>query len=262
MEGDMHQETGTQLVLMLPFLLMIGAYIWAGIISNRHHKTWPVTRYVYWTVGVICAAAAVVGPIANRAHGDFTMHMTGHLLLGMLAPLLIAIAAPITLILRTLNVKWSRRISRLLKSRFFQAVSDPVVATLLNVGGLWLLYTTDLYLEMHHSLVLHVLVHLHVFLAGYIFTVSMIYMDPTHHQRSFIYRCILLVFALGGHGILSKYIYAYPPAGVPRAQAEAGGMLMYYGGDAIDIVLITIFCYQWYKASRPRTTSPYQPQVN
>nr|WP_261134395.1 cytochrome c oxidase assembly protein [Bacillus sp. Marseille-Q3570] len=262
MEGHMHQETGAQIVLMLPFLLMIGSYICAGIFSNRHYKAWPVTRYVFWTVGILCAVVAVVGPIANRAHEDFTMHMTGHLLLGMLAPLLIAIAAPITLILRILKVKWSRRISRLLKSRFLHVLSDPVVATLLNVGGLWLLYTTDLYLAMQHSLFLHVLVHLHVFLAGYIFTVSMIYIDPTSHQRSFIYRGIVLVFALGGHGILSKYIYAYPPAGVPQEQAESGGMLMYYGGDAIDIVLITIFCYQWYKASRPRTTSTFQPQYN
>jgi len=29
-------------------------------------------------------------------------------------------------------------------------------------------------------------------------------------------------------------------------------MLMYYGGDAVDAVLIAIFCYQWFISARPR----------
>jgi putative membrane protein len=29
-------------------------------------------------------------------------------------------------------------------------------------------------------------------------------------------------------------------------------MLMYYGGDLIDAALITVFCWQWFTASRPR----------
>ncbi len=261
MHGHIHPSNNEQMMLMLPFLLLIDLYIFAGVFSNRHHHSWPLHRYFFWCFGVLSAAGAVVGPIANRAHMDFTAHMTGHLLLGMLAPLLIAISAPVTLILRTISVKWSRRLTRVLKSCFFRVASDPVVASLLNVGGLWLLYTTGLYMAMHKSLVLHVLVHLHVFLAGYLFTVSMIYMDPTPHQRSFLYRAVVLVLALGGHGILSKYLYAHPPAGVPSGQAEIGSMIMYYGGDAIDIALITIFCFQWYKAARPRISSTY-PQVN
>jgi len=46
------------------------------------------------------------------------------------------------------------------------------------------------------------------------------------------------------HGILSKYIYAHPPMGVPIDQAKTGGLVMYYGGDAIGLILITILCYQ------------------
>ena len=28
-------------------------------------------------------------------------------------------------------------------------------------------------------------------------------------------------------------------------------MIMYYGGDAIDIALIVVLCHQWYVATRP-----------
>jgi len=57
---------------------------------------------------------------------------------------------------------------------------------------------------------------------------------------------------LAAHGMLAKYIYAYPPNGVTITQAERAGMLMYYGGDAIELILIFILCFQWYKSSRPR----------
>ncbi|WNS73945.1 cytochrome c oxidase assembly protein [Bacillus sp. DTU_2020_1000418_1_SI_GHA_SEK_038] len=238
-------------VLLLLLIIALIIYILAVVISNRRYKRWPLYRTAFWISGVICIAAAAVGPVAN--HADFTAHMLGHLLIGMLAPLLLALAAPMTLFLRILNVKFARRLSRILKSLPVKVVSNPAVASLLNVGGLWVLYTTELYGAMQKNMILHVLIHIHVFLAGYLFTISMIYIDPTPHRTSFVYRAIIFVIALAGHGILSKYIYIHPPSNVPLEQAEIGGMLMYYGGDAVDIIIIFILCLQWYRASRPRT---------
>jgi putative membrane protein len=256
-----HHEDGIilQLLVALPFLLVLIIYILAVITSSRRRKQWPLYRTVFWFFGVLCTAAAVVGPMANRAHTDFTAHMLGHLLLGMLAPLLIVLAAPMTLFLRTLNVISARRLSRVLRIWPVRILSDPIVASFLNVGGLWVLYTTDLYVLMQQNILLHVGVHTHIFFAGYLFTVSMIYFDPTPHRTSFVYRSIVLVIALAGHGILPKYIYAHPPSSVPIAQAETGGMLMYYGGDAIDLILICILCYQWFRATKPRSLLSRSP---
>ncbi|PPA70995.1 cytochrome c oxidase assembly protein [Jeotgalibacillus proteolyticus] len=245
---------GIDLLPLLPFLLFIGLYLFAVIWSNRKHRKWPLYRSVFWVAGVVFAAAAVTGPIATLAHTDFTAHMLGHLLLGMLAPLLLVLSAPVTLLLRTLNVQTARKVTKVLQLRIFSFFTDPAVASILNIGGLWVLYTTNLYHAMHDSMLLHSLIHFHVFAAGYLFTISLIYIDPTPHRRSYVYRMIVFIFALAGHGILSKYIYANPPAGVPSSQAESGGMLMYYGGDAIDIMIIIILCYQWYKATRPKTS--------
>ena len=241
-----------EIILILLFVIIIVAYIIASIRTSRYFRKWPLTRILFWVLGVSCIAATVIGPLANQAHTDFVVHMIIHLLLGMLAPLFLVLAAPITLIFRTLNVNAARRLSSLLKSRLVSTFSNPVVASLLNIGGLWILYTTDLYLAMQHNHLIHILVHIHVFLAGYLFTASLIYIDPTPHHFSFRYRTIVFIFALAGHGILSKYIYAYPPSGVLRAEAELGGMLMYYGGDIIDAGIIVILFYQWYKVSRPK----------
>ncbi|MBY0096024.1 cytochrome c oxidase assembly protein [Mesobacillus maritimus] len=242
-------------------VLAIFVYLLAVRSSNQHYKKWPSYRSLYWVMGVFSAEAALVGPIATQAHHNFAVHMVGHLLLGMLAPLLLVLSAPVTLILRSLSISKGRRLSKMLKSRFVKFVGDPFVASVLNIGGLWLLYTTELYSAMHHHVFLHLLIHFHVFLAGYLFTASMIYIDPISHRRSYLYRGIVLVIALSGHGILSKYIYGTPPVGVPSIQAEQGGMLMYYGGDAIDLVLIFIYWLQWYKGNRPRESQDLRESI-
>jgi putative membrane protein len=241
-----------QLLLSLPFLLAAGLYIFCTVYSNRCCKKWPFYRTACWGGGVFCTLAVVGGPLANRSHMDFRAHMIGHLLLGMLAPLLMVLAAPMMLFLRTLPVALARDLSRVLKSRPVRIVSDPIVAALLNVGGLWILYTYGLYVGMQHNLFLHIFIHFHVFLAGYLFTLAMISVDPAPHRPGFVYRAIVLALASGGHAILAKYIYVQPPSGVPVLQAEMGGMIMYYGGDIIDIIMIIILCFQWFKATRPR----------
>lgn len=260
--GESHFYTAVgfvpQLLLALPFAIFLSLYFMAVWVSSRNHKPWPVSRSFSCVIGIFCAIIAVAGPLANHAHVDFTAHMLSHLSLGMLAPLLLAVAAPMTLLLRTLSVPLARRFSKVLKSWPSRLLTNPAVASFLNIGGLWLLYATNLYSLMHKSVLLYLIVHFHVFLAGYLFTVSMIYIEPMRHRTPFLYRAIVLVIALAGYGILSKYIYAHPPDGVSVDEAELGGMLMFYGGDIIDIVIIFILCLHWFRATRPQLKpTPY-----
>lgn len=245
-----------QIIFALPFVLALVFYMLATVVSSRRYKKkWSLHRTIFWVFGILCASAAVIGPIADRAHIDFKAHMVSHLLLGMLAPLLIVLAAPMTLALRTLPVNSARGLSRILRSWPIRVISNPIFASFINVGGLWLLYTTNLYMLMQQNIFLHMLVHIHVLIAGYLFTLSIIYIDPSPHRTSFIFRSIVLLIALAGHGVLSKYIYAHPPNSVSVEESEIGGMIMYYGGDVIDFVLIFILCFQWFKTTRPRSLS-------
>ncbi|TMW72791.1 cytochrome c oxidase assembly protein [Alteribacter natronophilus] len=248
-----------QLLLALPFVLLIAGYGLCLYFSARKGRTWPVWRTLFWFAGCVFALAAVAGPLAVEAHHDFYVHMITHLLLGMLGPLLMVLAAPVTLLLRALPVTAARKVSGILKWRIVHLLTDPFVASILNMGALWVLYTTPLYSGMHESNALHVLIHAHVFIAGYVFTASMISKDPMPHRPSYLYRSVALVLALASHGILSKYLYANPPAGVPAHQAEAGGMLMFYGGDLVDAVIVFLLLRQWYHAARPKPHKTPQP---
>lgn len=250
-----------QYLLALVFVLLFAAYITAVIITNKRYKQWPIYRTAFWMLAMVIALVSIVGPLANSAHTNFTAHMVSHLLLGMVAPIFMAIAKPMTLLLRVVNTSLARNITAILKSRFIQFVSHPITAAVLNVGGLWLLYTTDLFSLMHENAFFALFVHLHFFIAGYVFTISIIYFDPVSHQYSYGFRAAVLIAAIAGHDILSKYMYANPPTGVSQQEAEMGSMVMYYAGDWIEVVLIIIFCWQWYKSAKPHRNSGVEIKV-
>ncbi|SDW05256.1 cytochrome c oxidase assembly protein [Paenibacillus sp. PDC88] len=237
----------------LPLITVMIIYMIAAIVSSQKLRTWKIHRTLFWLLGIACALAAVFGPLANAAHHDFRYHMLSHLLIGMLAPVLLVFAAPMTLILRTIPVRLGRRFISFLNRPVIRIISHPISASLINLGSMWLLYTTSIYSLMHVHFWLHWFVHVHMLLAGFLYTCSIIYVDPVPHRVSFRLRACILLLSSAGHNILSKYIYAHPPTGVDILQAEAGAVLMYYGGDIVDVILITILCSQWYKSVSSRS---------
>lgn len=252
---DMISIDVMQVALSCLFLLALFAYFFAVKTSNRRHKQWPFSRTIFWILGICSIGVATLSPLQIMSHSNFVAHMIIHFLIGMLAPLFIVCSAPMTLLLRTVHVKQARLLTRLLKSRLNQMLLNPIVTLLLNIGGLWLLYMSPLFSMMSQDHFLHWFIHVHLFIAGYLFTLSIIYIEPIPHKNSFVFRSVVLLIALAGHGILSKYLYAYPPNGVPKLQAEIGGYFMFYAGDMVDVILIYMICYQWFRASRPRATS-------
>ena len=137
-----------------------------------------IVRLPLAAAGLIAGALGAFGPLAEAADHDFTAHAVAHLLLGMVAPLLLCLAAPVTFLLRSLPRPVARRLGRLLAIAPVRVLTEPVVAAALNIGGLWLLYSSSLFETMHSNSAVHVVVHLHMAIAGYLFTVSIISMDP------------------------------------------------------------------------------------
>lgn len=146
---------------------------------------------------VMLLMIGLLRPVASAAHSSFTAHMLGHLLLGMIAPLMLVHSAPVTLALRALPVQAARVLSRVLRSPGARVLTHPVVAGTLNAGGLWLIYATDLFQVMHVSPVAYALVHLHALVVGYVFTASLIGVDPDPHRASMALRSTVLVPFIG-----------------------------------------------------------------
>lgn len=259
-----HQAMGNPSWWPWALLLIVlgGAYAvaWMRQPAGKHWNPW---RGASWFLGLLIVGAGVIGPIATTSHLDFSVHMLRHLLLGMLAPILLVLGGPVTLVLRALPVARARGVIRVLSSRPLRLLAHPITAAILNIGGLVLLYGTGLYRLMHESEAVYLLVHLHVLVAGYLFTAALVGIDPIAHRPAYRHRLVVMVLAFAGHAALAKSLYATPPAGVPPEQAESGSKLMYYGGDIVDLLLITIFCWQWYRATAPRpaTTPAATPAI-
>ena len=154
-----------------------------------------------------------------------------------------------TLALSALPVGAARRLSRVLRSRPLRVLTEPAVAAVLAVGGLWVLYATPLLDVAHAHPVVDVVVHAHVLLAGYLFTAVLVGRDPLPHRRGPRHLLVVLVLALAAHDVLAKHLYA-GPAAPTRLDEQRGALLMYYGGDAVDLVLAVLVCARWYRSGQ------------
>ena len=72
------------------------------------------------------------------------VHMVQHSLLGLLVPLLLVLAAPLTLALQSAAPPTRRSLRALLRSRPAHVIAHPVVAWALFGGGLVVIYLTSL----------------------------------------------------------------------------------------------------------------------
>jgi putative membrane protein len=236
-------------------LVLLGA-VAAGYLVATRRTTWPELRTASWLAGLAVVAFVLTGPLAH-SHGDLRAHMAGHLLIGMVAPVLLVLAAPVTLALRTLPRRRARALACLLRTAPARVLTDPFVATALNVGGLWLLYRTGLVTAVLHDPGRHVLVSLHVLLTGWLATAAVLAVDPAPHRRGVVARACALAAGMAAHDVLAKLLYADPPAGVH--EAAAGARLMYDGGTVVHVVVAALLWRQWYRsraAVRSATAAP------
>lgn len=253
MTAHSHAAVPSLDVILLALAALATVTYAVGVMSSRRRgREWPMRRLASWAAGAAAATVSVVGPLAEASHGDFVAHMWAHLLGGMVAPLLLVLAAPVTLALRTLHLTPARRLSRLLKSPPVRFIAHPLTAAILSAGGLWVIYLTPVFEAMQSAPLIHVFVHGHLLLVGFVFLSAVIGVDPAPHAPRRMIAAIALVLSMASHAVLAKHLYAYPPAGVPIAAAQEGAQLMYYAGSLVEAVIVVIFCAQWYRAAGRR----------
>ncbi|MFI6851557.1 cytochrome c oxidase assembly protein [Streptomyces sp. NPDC050416] len=224
------------------------AYLLAAGRLRRRGDAWPRWRDVSFTAGGVGTAWASGGTVPG---GPFTGHMIQHLVVGMAAPLLFVVARPLTLALRSLRPgRARRRLLVLARSRPVGWLVLPPLAALLDVGGLWLLYRTELFAAMRHQPLLHGVVHAHMLAAGLVFTFAVCQLDPVRRRWSVAVRGATLLAAGAAHEVLAKTLYALPPPGTDFTPADLlrGAQWMYYGGDVVDAALAVVLGMGWYTA--------------
>src|SRR6185312_10134907 len=108
----------------------------------------PVPRFRVWCWfgGLAVLFVALASPIATYDTTLFSVHMVQHLLLTLVAAPLLALGAPITLLLRVCSASTRQRlVLPILHSRVLRVLSFPVVTWVLFAGVMWASHFSGLY---------------------------------------------------------------------------------------------------------------------
>lgn len=218
-------------------------------LSPRGWSWWRISAFIS---GCLALALSLLPQLLPFPDADFRQHMVQHLLMGMFAPLGLMMAAPITLILKTVPANWGRVIAAALQSSAMKVLVNPISALLLNVGGMAVLYFTPLYMAMMTQPAIHYLVHFHFVAAGCLYTWVIAGPDPAPYRPSVPARLVVLGVAVITHSVIAQLIYAdlFIPFLVPPDHLKQAAIIMYYGGDVTEMLLAFALVTTWRSVSR------------
>jgi putative membrane protein len=235
-----------------PMLATTGAavgYVWLSV-RERDRRGWSTARTLSFLTGSALIVLVLAPGFDGYADRDFGGHMLQHLVLAMVAPLALVLAAPVTLLLRQLPHRHGRRLGGLLHTRGLRVLAHPVTGLLLSAGGLVLLYFTPLYTLSTRHEAAHVAVHVHLVTSGLLFTWAIAGPDPAAGRASVRVRLVVLGAAVAIHAAVAQLIYAGLLVRVhePVTEMQAAGSLMYLGGDIAELMLAGALLATWRSA--------------
>ena len=191
-------------------VIMVALYVKGVMVLTKRGDKWPVGRTISFAVGIAVIDFATSGGLGLYAHFSFSYHMIAHMLLAMIAPIGLVLGAPMTLALRTLpqgrtsserGVRGS--LLAALHSKVGAFYTNPIVALLIFDGSLFALYFTDLFASMMQSHIGHLFMTLHFLAAGFLFFFVVIGIDPNPRKIPHLVKIVILFAAMSIHAFFS-----------------------------------------------------------
>lgn len=256
-------ETAVVWWLAALLLAVVVLYV-AGVRRlRRRGDAWTPWRTVsFLGPGVGLIAYASMGGPAYYDDTVFSVHMVQHMLLMMVAPIFLALGAPVTLALRTLPRGGRSALLAVLHSRVARVLTFPLVGWGMYVASPFALYFTGWYRATLEHPWLHELLHMHFVLIGSLFFWPMVGVDPIPGRIAHPLRFLVVVMTLPFHAILGLSIYTmntliagdyYPSLEQtwinPLDDQKVAGGLLWSSGEAVGLVMLLVIGIQWMHAS-------------
>ena len=258
-ESSFDPVVGTLLVVAA------GLYLWAVHVLKLRGHDWSNARTAAWLVGGLGSIAVVtLGGISAYEDTLFSLHMVQHMVLSMVAPVFLALGAPITLALRTLPPRGATRRGLLatLHSRVVRLLTFPLIPFLLFVASPFALYFSGWYPATLDNPWLHEAMHLHFLLVGCLFFWPLVGLDPVPGRVGHPLRMLILIGTLPLHAILGltimnermliaadHYLALNLAWSDPFSEQRVGGGLLWASGDLVGLIMLGVAAYQWMRAS-------------
>jgi cytochrome c oxidase assembly factor CtaG len=255
--------TGWSLDVAFPFVVVLAAGYVIGVRRLRvHGRSWPTARTVAFLSGLALVLVATDSGIAGYDQVLFSLHIVQHILLGMVAPLLLVLGAPITLALQAGSRASQRRILRVLRSTPARVLTHPLTAWLLFSTSIVTLYFTPLYELSLRNGWFHVATHAYFVLAGCLFLAHVVGLDPIPHALGYGARLLYVVVLLPFHTFVGValltmntviasgwYDHVDRPWGArPLADQRTGAGLLWIAGELFGLLCIGMVVNQCLRA--------------
>ncbi len=251
-------------VVTVAVALTGAAYLW-GVrrVARRHPaRPWPWWRTLLFLGGLAVVVLATEGGIGAYDDVLFWDHMVQHLLLLMVAPPMLVVGQPVTLLLhasRNPLHTWAKRVVRSRVVAFLTWPPFGLAAYAATVAGTHL---TGLTHEILVNQTLHNAEHVLYLVVGYLFFLPLLGHEPIRWRVSYPIRLLILVLAMpvdtftglvlgyAGRG----YVVTVPPrppgAPGPVEDVHWAGAVMWIGGDALMLAFMMIVVWMWGRDER------------
>ena len=256
-------DTWTFDPVLITGLVLAGAvYLYAVARLRARGVPWSTGRCVLWLVGLLVVFVATSSSVGAYDTTLFTMHAVQHMLLQMLAPVPLALAAPITLALRTLPRGGRKALLAVLHSRPSRLLTHPLMAYAIFVVSPFVLYYSPLYEATLRNDWLHDLGHVHFILTGFLLFAVLLALDPLPHRMPYVFR-VMMIIGLGpmhvllgipvmmGNDIFAEGYYrelARDWGPTLLSDQQVGGGLLWVFGDVVTVAFLGGIFLQWLRS--------------
>lgn len=215
---------------------------------RRRGRLWPVERTLVFGAGTATLAGSQLVP-----ESTFVGHMTGHVLVGMVAPLLLGLGAPVTLALQSITRPAKRRLLRVLHCSPARILAHPVVGFTVFGATLLALYLSPLFPLSLRNPVVHAAVHGHFLAAGCLFLWPLLGADPLPRPLPHGGRLLTVLSAVPFHAFLGLALLStrspLAPAVYPSlSDQHAAAGLLWASGELMTVVTAAIVLRAWMAA--------------
>jgi putative copper resistance protein D len=251
-----------------PVLVAAGLlYVWGVVRLRRRGDRWPAGRTVTFLLGLVALGTVTVGGLAAYERVLLSAHMVQHMVLSMIAPIFLALGAPVSLALRALPRHGAagrprRILLAVLHSWPARVLTFPIVAYGIFVASPFALYFSGLYRASLTSDVLHDVVHVHFLVAGCLFLWPLIGLDPLPGRMPYPLRALLVFLSTPFHTVLGLTVMQgadliggdwYPRLNLgwadPVADQRLAGGILWAAGEAIAVAMLAALVVQWMRQS-------------
>jgi putative copper resistance protein D len=246
-------------------VLLAGGLYLAGVIRlRRRGDGWGAGRTAVFFLGLALVLLVTASGLHAYDTSLLSVHMVQHMVMSMVAPIFLALGAPVTLALRTVGPRTRSVLLKVLHSKVAKFYAFPLVSFGLFVASPFVLYFSGLYKLSMQSAVVHELVHLHLVAVGCLFFWPLIGLDPVPGRVPYPMRALLMFLSTPFHTVLGLTVMQgsdsellggdwYPSLGLewadPAADQYLAGGILWAGGEFVAVTMLLALVMQWMRQS-------------